>query len=289
MGNDDLSRLKGMDRLVSVQFTNVIASDVLKWLTKQNVNFVANVDKLPKSKITMNLSNVPLHEALETVAESLGGLWQVKRSALMFKTNMFGTMPVSPATMGKVHLNWRDFPSSSDMKGFGKIDDKQIKAFEKSMSGMKGQMKSIRFDAQTIPKMDLKQHELLKAFSGDPRTFNFKMDPKALAEMKNFKEFSKDGKAFVCKFDQKALLDMQSMKHFKGFEGMNFNKLDTEKFAKSLSQAQRELMAKQGYLKFSDLIEVQKGLIFSGSTNDVSQDFTFIFSVSGEKIRIKSK
>ena len=68
-GGDNLSHLKGMDRLVSVHFNNASATEVMKWLSKQNVNFVANVDKLPKSHVTMNVAHVPLHEALETVAE----------------------------------------------------------------------------------------------------------------------------------------------------------------------------------------------------------------------------
>lgn len=285
--NDNLSKLKGMDRSVSVQFNNATASDVLKWLNKQNVNYVANVDKLPKSKITMNVSNVPLHEALGAVADALGGSWQVKGSTLIFQAGMFHSLTSAPAIAGFDH----GF-TFAPMKGlnFEKMDEKQLKEFEKSMLDFKGQMKT--FDLKAMPKMDSKAFSEMKnlhGFSKDGKAFEFKMDPKALAEMKKLQGnlFLKDGKAMTIKPDGKN--PFINMKGFGEMKGLTFKKIDTEKFSKSLSTMQKDLMKKQGYLKFSDLTETQKAMMFDGSTKDLPQDFTFTFSVNGERIVIKSK
>ena len=279
-GSDNLSRLKGMDRQVSVQFTNASASDVLKWLAKQNVNFVANVDKLPKTKITMNVNHVPLHEALETVAESLGGSWQVKGSTLMFRTEMFrGPMSFTPARTGGLgSMNWTTPSAPGDWKAFSKMDENQMKAFEKSMLDMKGEMKSFQFDSKALSE--------LKGLNQDGKAFTYKFDPKA---MEGFKALNRDGKAFTFKMDPKALAEMKNFKEWPGYKGMTFNKIDTEKFSKSLTSDQNNLMKKQGYLKFSDLTEAQRAILFTGSIKELPQDFTFVFSTNGKKITIKSK
>ena len=293
-GSDNLSRLKGMDRQVSVQFTNASASDVLKWLTKQNVNFVANVDKLPKSKITMNVSHVPLSEALETVAESLGGSWQVKGSTLMFRTGMFQpAMPFSPAkvgAMGKTHLEWQDFPQTGEMKSFSKMDESQLKAFEKSMSDLKG----FKFDGKSFKEIDpkaLAEMKSFKGFSQDGKAFAYKMDPKQLEELKSH-GMMQDGKPFNFQWDPKTLGEMKSWGDFKGFKnmkGFTFKKIDVEKFKKSLSTSQKDLMKKQGYLKFSDLTEAQRTMLFDKPSAEMAGDFTFVFGSDDQKITIKSK
>ena len=159
-----LAHMKGMDKPVSVHFTSASAADVLKWLAKQNVNFVANVDKMPKSKITVNLTHVPLHEALETVAMSLGGSWQVNGSTLVFQTGRM-SWSTTPMTAPGMRINGlgsdlfmdpknffsfdsKQFGELKSLKGLGgnlfvtpngfaKMDPSQMKAFEKSMSDWK--------------------------------------------------------------------------------------------------------------------------------------------------------
>ena len=72
------------------------------------------------------------------------------------------------------------------------------------------------------------------------------------------------------------------------FKGMTFKRVDPEKFSQSMSKAQKDLMKKQGHLKFSDLTEAQKAMLFEGLTKDMPKDFTFMFNVKGEKIIIKN-
>jgi hypothetical protein len=275
-GNDNLTHLKGMDRLVSVQFTNATAADVLKWLAKQNVNFVANVDKLPKSKITMNVSRVPLHEALETVAEALGGEWQLKGSTLILQNGMFGSMTFPTNAFGTSSLNNKTMPFG-DMKLFSQIDDKQFKAFEldrkkmgEDLANQINNMKSLYSDGSAFGyKMDSNKLEELKALSltQDGRKFNFQWDPKAFGDMKNFAH----------------------MKEFKKMKSFTFKKINVEKFKKSLSISQKELLKKQGYLKFSDLTDEQRGMIFDRPNAQMSGNFTFVFGSDAQKITIKNK
>ncbi len=161
----NLQRLKGMDRKVTVKFNNASAGDVLKWLTKQNVNFVANTDTLPKSKITVNLSNVPLHEALGAVADALGGAWMVKGSTLIFHT---GGVRFSPFATTRNYT----FPS----EGFRTIDPRAFK-----MQPLEGRAFAYSFDEKAYK-------DLGKLKGLDGKTFNYQFDDKAFKELKRFNE-----------------------------------------------------------------------------------------------------
>ncbi len=281
-----LARLKGMDRLVSVQFNNSSAGDVIKWLSKQNVNFVANVDKLPKGKITMNVNQVPLHEALETVAESLGGSWQVRGTTLIFQVGGFPRTMVAPARIGST--SGFELKAFGDAKAYSRMDEKRILEFEKSAKEFSGQMKSNTFNLKEFPKMEPKAFQELKSLRGfgkDGKAFEFKtMDPKAFEELKSLHGLTKEGKAL----DLKAFSGMRNSLGELNFKGMTFKRVDPEKFSDSMSKAQKDLMKKQGHLKFSDLTEAQKAMLFEGLTKDMPKDFTFMFNVKGEKIIIKN-
>ena len=291
-GGDNLAHLKGMDRLVSVHFNNASAAEVMKWLSKQNVNFVANVDKLPKTHITMNVAHVPLAEALETVAESLGGSWQVKGSTIVFRMGMFGATPFSFTTPPSMKGFGGEFPGNTqlfgDMKAFSKVDPKMLEQFKAFGKGgktfefkmdpkMMEQFKSMGKDGKTFEnKMDPKTLDQFKAFAKDGKFFEYKMDPKM---MEQFKAKSKDGMAFAFGSD----------KNWLGAKGQMFKKLDADKLLKSLTKSQRELNKTQGYLKFSDLTDAQRAMMFDGSTKELPESFTFMISSNGEKVTIKSK
>ena len=263
-----LGRLKGMDRMVSVHFNNASASDVLKWLVKQNVNFVANVDGLPKNHITTSLNNVPLHEAIETVAESLGGSWQVKGSTLIFRKGMSFVAPYTSMT-SFAHPNY------GDAKAYKLFDESQMKAF--------GKMRSDSFDTNlSYLTVDPKQFEELKSLyelSTGGKGYTFKMDPKALAELQ---KLQKSEKGFS---DQSKLF--KELKAFPDMKGMTFHKIDPDQFLKSLTEKQKDLMKRQGHLKFSDLSDAQKAMMFMGSAKDLPESFTFVFLANGQKITIK--
>lgn len=175
--SSNLQRLKGMDRKVSVKFNNASANDVLKWLTKQNINFVANTDTLPKSKITVNLSNVPLHEALDSVADALGGAWMVKGSTLIFHT---GGVRLSP------------FASTRGFMVPGGANAFESRAFQ--MKPLDGRAFTYKFDDKAF-------QDLGKLKSLDGKAFNLKWDDK---QFKDFKKFDAFG---FKKVDAKKFLD----------------------------------------------------------------------------------
>jgi hypothetical protein len=79
-----LKDIKGMSKSVSVNFENKTASDILKWMSKQGVNFAVNVDSLPKNRISMHMTNAPLHDVLSAVADVLGGQWSLRNNTLIF-------------------------------------------------------------------------------------------------------------------------------------------------------------------------------------------------------------
>lgn len=255
-GGDNLRSLKGMDRKVSVKFNNATAADVLKWLGKQNVNFVANVDSLPKTKITMNVANVPLHEALESVAESLGGSWQIKGSTLIFRNSFFGSLGSMGGTYAvpAPRMNMQGWQNASPFMKLKGMPDGELFKFDDN------------------------QLKMLKGLDG--RTFDFKFDEKALKDMKGF-----DGKLF--KFDENQLKAFKDMKGFDG-KAFTFKKIDVKKFLNSLTKEQKELQKKQGFLKASDLTEEQRKMLFDGPKAELPTDFTMMLNQDGEKIVIKN-
>lgn len=285
-----LQGLKGMDRKVTVRFQDASASDVLKWLTKQNVNFVANVDSLPKTKVTVNLSNVPLSEALDVVGSALGGSWQVKGSTLIFRSGgmMFGNiaMPRLNTFSRTMPFDGQMMNGFSDAKVFNfKMDEKMLKELEQ-FKGMKG-------EAFKLDEKALKELKGLKGFKMDEKALKelkegqmkaFKMDEKAMQQLKEMQ--SKDWKKFAP--DAKAFAESHSWSTQKR-ESFGFKKVDAEKFLKSVTAAQKDIMKKQGFLKVSDLTDEQKAMLFENPKGDLPKDFTFQLNLNGETVKIKNE
>ncbi len=73
-------------KLVSCSFVDASAADVLKWLSKQGVNFAGASDSMPKGKLSLNLKDVPLHEALEAIADVFDGSWNLRGKTLIFRS-----------------------------------------------------------------------------------------------------------------------------------------------------------------------------------------------------------
>lgn len=89
-----LKSIKGLDKKISIKATNVTAAKISELLTKHGVNFVIRDKDVSAEKLTINLNNVPLHEALEVIGETLGGYWEAKGSTLVFKKGaMFSFAP----------------------------------------------------------------------------------------------------------------------------------------------------------------------------------------------------
>jgi hypothetical protein len=119
-----LKTIAGMDRLVSLSFDNTSSVDVMSWLVKQDVNFIVNIDTLPKKQLTLNLKNVPIHEALQTLADVLDGHWEVKGSTAIFRSGasisnrfILATMPRIEGTLSPLSGKGLNFKIESDFPG----------------------------------------------------------------------------------------------------------------------------------------------------------------------------
>lgn len=97
-----IQKIPGMDKKVSANFQSATVADVLKWVSKQGVNFVVNDEELKPKRVTMNLKDVKLHEALSGLADVLGAHWQTKGSMLVLRAGggMAFSRAISPATSG---------------------------------------------------------------------------------------------------------------------------------------------------------------------------------------------
>lgn len=83
--SDQLRRMPEFKKDVSCSFVDASATDVLKWLSKQGVNFAGSSDSMPKGRLSLNLKNVPLHEALDAIGEVFGGYWSLRGKTLVFR------------------------------------------------------------------------------------------------------------------------------------------------------------------------------------------------------------
>lgn len=71
---------------VSASFNHAAVSDVMDWLTKNGVSFVADDGDLPKDEtITLNVQDQPLDDVLNAVASALGGHWERKGQVRVFR------------------------------------------------------------------------------------------------------------------------------------------------------------------------------------------------------------
>jgi len=193
----------------------------------------------------------------------------------------------------KKELKGKSFILAPDAKGFEKMElDLPMTEFYK-------------FDSKDMPelrdfKMDEKaMKELMKlAPEGGTYKWDYKVlpplkDQKALKELlkvkpdaKVYKWDSKTApqlKAF--KFDDKAL--NKKLETFRNLEPKMFiGTTDVQALVKSLTKAQKEKAAKQGYLKPSDLTTSQRKLLgeLPSGTN-----WSIIYEIDGQKVTIKGK
>ncbi|HLO99855.1 MAG TPA: hypothetical protein VK171_14770, partial [Fimbriimonas sp.] len=97
--------------------------------------------------------------------------------------------------------------------------------------------------------------------------------------------------AIVLKAKDGALLQLKDAEKLKALpkrEALGFKKVDSAKLLKSLTDGQKEIMKKQGFLKISDLTKEQKEMIFTDPKAEIKGDFSFILNLDGEKLTIKN-
>ncbi|MEQ1820931.1 MAG: hypothetical protein ABL949_00285 [Fimbriimonadaceae bacterium] len=71
--------------------------DVVKWLRSTGVNFVIADDTLAKRRVSVKLDNQPLREAMDAIAEAMGGIWQKKGEIYTFARSGWAGSFATPA------------------------------------------------------------------------------------------------------------------------------------------------------------------------------------------------
>ena len=240
-------------KTVSCSFVDASSTDVLKWLSKQGVNFAGASDSMPKGKLSLNLKNVPLHEALDSIAEVFGGSWNVHGKTLIFRSGR-GLAFATSAGPAIAPLRSRvdpkrpyeiPMPAMPPMKAEGfelKIDDKMFKELAK-----------VRDIAPSLSKEEFAKAQKDMA--------------KAHEEMR---------KAIDLKMTKDAQLALTLV-------GPN---QDLGKLMKSLSDKQWELHKKQGHLMFSDLTKEQLKMV--APDGKVDGKITITISTDGKTLTLKN-
>ena len=209
-------------RVVSCSFIDASATDVLKWLTKQGVNFAGSSDAMPKSKLSLNLKNVPLHEALDAIAEVFGGVWSVRGKTLVYRPGRSLAMSSAP------------FGMAAPLRG--RVDPKRP------------------YDL-AIPPM-IEGFELKLDGNGVARVPGFKELPGGLSKEEVAKIQIEIGKAHE---EMKKAMEETRTKEVR--VGGQLGPDNMGKLLKSLTDKQWDLHKKQGYLKFSDLTQEQLKMV----------------------------
>lgn len=271
-----LSQLQSMPeyaKLVSCSFVDSNANDVLKWLSKQGVNFAGASDSMPKGKLSLNLKNVPLHEALDAIAEVFGGVWNVRGKTLIFSSGrgtMFSTSPARAVAPQRSRVDpkrpYELLVPPVGVEGFQfKFDEKMIKDLAQIQDvEIKLSDKELAKAHEEIARAHA---EMQKAFTDKDRALMREDLAKAQAEMKRSMDImrEKDGR----------------LKLTVGASSENFGKL-----MKSLTDKQWELHKKQGFLNFSDLTKEQIKMV--SPDGKVEGKMTINVNIDGKSLTIKN-
>lgn len=110
-----LSQDPALEKSVSVSFHGATLDDVLKWLSSQGINFVADKG-FPKreSRLSMRVENQPLRNVLLAVADIFAGEWQKQGEIYVLKARSEVSSSEPPGAFeGSKRLELQD-PKSAD-------------------------------------------------------------------------------------------------------------------------------------------------------------------------------
>ena len=310
---------------VSVSFNHATVGDVMDWLTKNGLSFVAADSELPKdATITLNVKDEPINEVADAIASALGGHWERRGGMRIFRKGegMFRVfngdgehfmMPSEPGAKTWTMPKMREFkdgdhvfvmPNIPDMKEF-KMPDIQIP----DMKNMPGMDEESRKEMERA--LEDAHKEMLK--SGD----EMKISRKAMEEARKAIEKARkehpeafegktfiwgdgnkflttpngDGKFFVTPDKKGYFYRLKPGDNRKSFDMKTFRPSMTidgrsfTKFVDSLSPDQRELKRRQGYLRASDLTENQRKML---GISGRDKGWSITINKDGEEVTIKS-
>jgi hypothetical protein len=84
---------------VTARFRSAKVGDVLAWLERQNVNFIAAESDLPlQTRVSINLVDQPLDQVLSAIGEALKGHWIRRGNIHVFRSGGASALPFSATT-----------------------------------------------------------------------------------------------------------------------------------------------------------------------------------------------
>lgn len=309
------------DRRVTVRINGTL-EDVIKWLGDNGVSFVLENKDLNSRKLTINLVNQPIEDAIAAIADALDVSYTKKGDIYAFGSTKMPFAPAAPSMPAKVRDIAPRIWTGKDTDDIIIDVQKAIEEAHKAMGSKNGiAPKVFTFEhGKALSPQEMKQFELRMKSLGDhikvliPNLRELeKMVPMTDKERKEFElEMNKlhdkmkalPGEIKMFKFDGNELKGMsdaerkafdKSMKDLK-IELMDVHGLakvpgapvalksaNMKELMKSLTPDQKSKHERQGYLKLSDLSGAQKKMLGNPSGN-----FTISVNMDGQKLTIKN-
>jgi hypothetical protein len=260
-----------VEKRVTRRFNNAPLSEVVKWLSAEGVSFVLKeADVPPNTRITLNLVNQPLPDAIRAIGTALGGHWQRHGQVYTFQK---GTTPFSIVA---------------------------------PPAGVRAPREGVYFQGVESEEFKKRIEEMMKAV---PRDFDMKawregmglskdFDPKVWFEGKEFRKITPEERERLRKqlgdsvkvFDREAIVKMrdEAIKMGRGVqsEALVLRTQDIRGLMGSLTKQQWELHERQGYLTPEDLTAEQRRKL---GREEMTADWRITVSMDGKTLNLRSK
>lgn len=264
------------DRRVTVRINGTL-EDVIKWLGDNGVSFVLENKDLSGRKLTINLVNQPIEDAIAAIADALDVSYTKKGDIYAFGSTKMLFAPAAPGMPAKVReiapRVWSDKDSDNIIievqkaieeahKAKGSKNDiapkmfmfehgkalspQEMKQFELHMKNLGDHIKVLTPNLRELEKMAPMTDKERRAFEESMKSLhqNLKLMPKSIEGMKMSEKERKEFELEMKKLQQEMKALPGEIKMFK-FEGDNLKGL-CEKEMKAL---ELELMGKEFGLK----------------------------------------
>jgi hypothetical protein len=272
-----------LNQRVSVSFKSAPLAEVVNFLSKQGVSFILQENEFDGARVTLDIQNKPLRDALLALADSVGGHWQRR---------------------GEVYV-LRKGHGQSDLGGVPLVDVNRILEITEGML-KDGKVEVRPFNREEFMKQWSEGMLKLKDLPVPPEGFMFrdgqmqKLDPEAMKKFqeeiyKRFKDMEiepgvrifKDGDF---KFpDSEAIRarvdELRAKAQEQGLVVRAARAQDLRKLIDSLTADQLRKQQQQGYLTVEDLTAEQRQLL--GTVGNGNWSITY--TVDGKTLHLRGK
>lgn len=312
-----------ISKRVSCSFENATVAEVLKWLSTQGQSFVADENvAASKRKVTVNIVEQPIDDVLDAIASGLNCKWEKKGDVLVLKNSdvysilapTITDLPLRfdrpndftriapkiemPTELPRIESKWLTPEAQKQLKSeIEKAMQEAKKAVEEAHKSGKAEKMTAEDRAQFEKEMVKAKAEIEKAMKElqkelkNERGFVLAPNAKEWQKLKaedlpKLKEF----RTTIPKIQEFKWNDKSALVMPKAFSAPNaklfVGTADVQALLKSLTKAQKDKAAKQGYLKPSDLTAAQRKLLGELPTGS---NWSIIYNIDGQKVTIKGK